>query len=351
MVKTIESSEIERFVKKLKSITITSSIITTHKNADPDAIASSYALIELLKETKAGIKTYFILPEGLSAASKRLIENLKISIEMLQPKKLDNEIIKNIDSIFIVDTCSPEQLGVLKDIIQERANKAKIFIIDHHFPHKDLVDIAYAPLVLNDARATSEIVFLLYEKLGIPLSKEAANMLLAGIVYDTRHFILARPETFNIVAGLIKSGANYPTILKALQTKMDISERMARLKAAQRMHIHKINNWIIVTTNVGAYEASAARAILDLGADVAFVASEDKGEVRVSVRAKEDFCKSTGIHFGRDVMKPLGEFLRGGGGGHETAAAASGKGSAELALIKCLELLRNLLKSKGDSHG
>ena len=337
-------NNIKEFVNKLETTPIHNAVITTHRNADPDAIASAYTLSKLIEKVKANVKVYIILPEGLSALSKRLIEYLNVDIKTLSPKDVDSEFWESVDTIFIVDTCSLEQLGPLKHVVMEKYGKLKVFIVDHHFAHKNLTKLAYTTLILSDARSTTEIIFTLYESLGLEITETIANLMLAGIVYDTRHFILARPETFNIVASLIRYGAKYATVLKALQTKMEIPERIARLKAAQRMQIYRINEWIIVVTHVGAYEASAARALLDLGADVAFVASEDKGEVRVSARAKEEFYKGTGVHLGKDIMKPLGEFLQGGGGGHETAAAASGRGSAELALIKCIELLKNHLK-------
>jgi len=337
-------NDVKEFIDRLLDSHISLAIVTTHRNADPDAVASVYAFNHLLKKIKGNVRILNVLPEGLSAVSKRLIEYLNVSLELLGPSDISTDILKNVDAIIVLDTCSSEQLGPLKDILKERYRQVRIFVIDHHFAHKDLAELAYAILILKDARATAEIIYTLYDYLNIQPTEDAANLLLAGIVYDTRHFILARAETFNVVASLIKYGAKYTTVLKALQSKMETPEKIARLKAAQRMQIHRIDKWIIVTTHVGAYEASAARALLDLGADVAFVASEDKGEVRVSVRARDEFYRETGIHLGRDIMKPLGEFLHGGGGGHETAAAASGRGSAELALIKCIELLKDLIR-------
>jgi nanoRNase/pAp phosphatase (c-di-AMP/oligoRNAs hydrolase) len=126
---------------------------------------------------------------------------------------------------------------------------------------------------------------------------------------------------------------------------MGESERMARLKAAQRMEVLKIGKWIIGTTKISSHQASAARAFIRLGAHVAMAVGEKGEKLRVSLRSEKQFNKETGIHLGRDLAKPLGEALAGMGGGHESAAGVNGKGHLETAQSKFRELLSRLLKT------
>jgi nanoRNase/pAp phosphatase (c-di-AMP/oligoRNAs hydrolase) len=121
------------------------------------------------------------------------------------------------------------------------------------------------------------------------------------------------------------------------------SERIARLKASRRLRLVKINEWLVAFSKVSAYQASAARALISLGAHVAVVAGEKGERIQVSLRAAQDFNKKTGVHLGRDVAKPLGEYLRGMGGGHAGSAGANGVGEVEACLKRCLGLLREKL--------
>src|SRR3972149_3758652 len=124
---------------------------------------------------------------------------------------------------------------------------------------------------------------------------------------------------------------------------MDSSERTARIKACRRAKLVKINDWIIAFSHVSAYQASAARALVDLGAHVAAVAGKRDDGVEVSFRCTREFNMDTGIHLGRDIANPLGELLKGMGGGHAAAAGANGIGSVEKALKQCMQLFTEQL--------
>lgn len=90
-----------------------------------------------------------------------------------------------------------------------------------------------------------------------------------------------------------------------------------------------------------------ARALLDLGADVAIVVSEHGSEVRVIGRAKRTIVDGLQFNLGRDVMEPLGKALGGSGGGHAQAAGASARVSLERAVDAVVETLRRYFESRG----
>ena len=134
---------------------------------------------------------------------------------------------------------------------------------------------------------------------------------------------------------------------------MDQSERIARLKACRRAKIVKINDWIIAFSHVSAFEASAARSLVDLGAHMAAVAGKkDNGpEIEISMRCTREFNQKTRIHLGKDIAKPLGQYLQGAyfqgmGGGHAMAAGVNGKGEIKIALKHCLKLLKDMLSNQ-----
>jgi len=104
-----------------------------------------------------------------------------------------------------------------------------------------------------------------------------------------------------------------------------------------------LGNWIVVTSELGSYQSSAARSFLGLGAHLAMVGGETKDKVRINMRATEEFHNKTGVHLGRDVAIPLGKQLGGAGGGHPTAAGLSAQGEAKDLLRMCVERLTECL--------
>jgi len=132
--------------------------------------------------------------------------------------------------------------------------------------------------------------------------------------------------------------------LSILYMQMDVSERIARLKAAKRMNLMRLGEWLIGFSNISAYQASVARALLSLGVDVGIVGGEKEGKLRISMRSSKQFNQETGIHLGRDIAKPLGEQVNGMGGGHATSAGVNGEGDFKEAAKKCVRLLREKLK-------
>ncbi|MBS7659556.1 DHH family phosphoesterase, partial [Candidatus Bathyarchaeota archaeon] len=213
----------------------------------------------------------------------------------------------------------------------------------HHAIHPETEKLARICISDEAASSTCEIVYQLYRAAGIEITEDEAKALFLGIAFDTRHFVLASSSTIKILAELVDVGINAQELLPLLSLPMDFSEKVARLKACRRSKMFRINDWIVVVSHVSAYQASAARALIDLGADVAAVAGQRNDNLEVSIRCTRDFHEKTGIHLGRDIAKPLGEFLQGMGGGHATAAGVNGIGEIEVGLKRFLKLLKEKL--------
>jgi nanoRNase/pAp phosphatase (c-di-AMP/oligoRNAs hydrolase) len=170
--------------------------------------------------------------------------------------------------------------------------------------------------------------------------------LFLGIAFDTRHFVLANSNTLKNIAEIIDLGIKAQETLPLLSLPMDFSERVARLKASRRVRLFSVKGRIVALSHVSAYQASAARALIDLGADVAAVAGQKNESIEVSLRATREFNTETNVHLGKDIAKPLGEYIHGMGGGHATAAGANGTGEIEPVLKRCLLLLKEKLSNQ-----
>lgn len=297
-----------------------------HRNADPDAICSMYAFSYFLKKLYKDINVSLIA-EDVNKVSEKIISELNINIE--------TNLFFKPDVIALVDANNLIQIGKIKDFIPE---DVPIIIIDHHTAHPETDKISRFKIIDEKATSTSEIIYKILKETSLEIEPKIALSLLIGILYDTRRFTLISNETFSIVLDLLRAGANYNKALELLRTAMDRSEKIARLKAAQRAAIHKIGDWIIVTSHVSTYEASACRALLDLGADVAFVVAEKEDEVRISARATQEFYEKTGISLAK-IMEKVGQVIDGVGGGHPTAAGANGNKNAEEGIKVALKTL------------
>jgi nanoRNase/pAp phosphatase (c-di-AMP/oligoRNAs hydrolase) len=321
-------------IKTLESLDAKLVVLLCHHNADPDAVCSAYALKSLLKQVNPQLEIEIGAANGISRLSKHLLEHIPIDVK-------DSPTVENADVILMLDTNTIQQLDSLADSVKN--GKAPIIVIDHHAAHPETLKLAKLCITNEESSSTCEIVYSFYKQTNIKVGEDEAKALFLGIAFDTRHFVLANSSTLKNIAELIDLGVNAQEALPLLSLPMDFSERVARLKASRRVKLFKISEWIVALSHVSAYQASAARALVELGADIAAVAGQKNGSIEVSLRATSDFCKQSGMHLGKDVAKPLGEYLHGMGGGHSSAAGANGVGDAELALKRCLLLLKGRL--------
>jgi len=309
-------------------------VLLCHHNADPDAICSAYAFASLLKRLRPNFEVEIGAAQGISRLSRHLLKYLPIEVKA-QPN------VEKADAIVLLDTNTIQQLNNLAEKVKN--SKAPIIVIDHHAAHPETEQIAKLCITNEEASSTCEIIYNFFKEMGIKANENEAKALFLGITFDTRHFVLANSSTLKTVSELIDVGVNAQEALSMLSLPMDFSERVARLKACRRAKFFKIGEWIIAISHVSAYQASAARAIVDLGAHVAAVAGQKNDNIETSLRCTREFHEKTGIHLGKDVAKPLGEYLHGMGGGHSTAAGVNGVGDVETALKYCLRLLKQRL--------
>jgi bifunctional oligoribonuclease and PAP phosphatase NrnA len=325
---------VQKIVSLIDKLDANLAVLLCHHNADPDAIGAAYAFKELLNRLRPSLETEIAAASGPSRLSNAMMKALPIELT-------DKPRIETANIIVLLDTNTLQQL----DEWSSRINSNQpLIVIDHHATHPETEQIATLHVADETASSTCEIVYRLFKEAKVELSPDAAKALFLGIAFDTRHFIIATSDTLKIVADLAETGINAQETLSVLSLPMEHSERIARLKAAERVNLLKIGDWLIALSSVSAYQASACRALLVLGAHAAIVAGQKHNKIQVSFRASRDFCAETGLHMGRDLAKPLGEFLGGMGGGHALSAGANGAGDVEACLNFCEKLLKQRLK-------
>jgi nanoRNase/pAp phosphatase (c-di-AMP/oligoRNAs hydrolase) len=290
-----------------------------HRNADPDALGSAFALKEAIGGTIGVI-------DGCDRVAAVLSRQL--NIEFVTDPSPD------YDLVVVVDTSTLAQLNgfPLKNYA----------VIDHHAT-TSLNEKAVFSLHGNKS-STAEIVLGVLNIMGAPIMRRVAFALIAGIITDTGNFKHATSDSFKAVAELIElSGIEYSEVMDALSTlPQDISMRIAFLKAAQRSVIEKVDSWVIVTSQVSSFGGAAASNLISIGADVAFVASKEGDQVKMSGRARK--CAiNAGVNLAK-LMEEISVKFNGTGGGHEGAAGMDVSGDADVILSKCVEYAKNSLK-------
>ncbi len=304
-------------------------LLLCHVGADIDSLASAAAVYFSFKnKTNKQIG----VPEHLNSEAKVFAERMSI------PSTI-NPSLNEFDCIICFDFSTYDMAGKLSDPLKNF--KGSLYIIDHHEKiSSPLVKKCTESMLDAKAASTTELVYGLLEKSEISPGKNAAVAIACGIIVDSAGFVVATPHTFEVMAKTMKkSGKQFIQLVELFEVETDISEKVAKLKAARRSKIYNSHGCLVVTSEVGAFESSAASVLVRLGADVAFAgATNEKGLMLISGRCKNTFIDKTGFSLVKDVFSELGKYVEGEGGGHPAAAAFNGKGDAVAALKKCVEL-------------
>jgi nanoRNase/pAp phosphatase (c-di-AMP/oligoRNAs hydrolase) len=321
----------QKFIEVLEDKKPAFILLLCHRNADADAICSAYALQSLIKKFIPNAVAEIGCPQGVNKPSKLLLELVPINVNL-------NPNIESADIIILVDMNTIDQLDQVAEILKK--SLAPKIIIDHHSPNLETTRICKLCIIDEKAAANCEIIYKLFRQAKTKLDLNEAKALFIGIAFDTRHFALASSSTFQIISKLVAKGIDAQETLAQFALPIDPSERLAKLKACKRAKILKINRWIVAISHVSAYQAAAAKALVDVGAHVSAVAGLKNGKIEVSLRCTRQFTEQSGVHLGKDIATSLGKYLQGVGGGHAMAAGVSGTGEIESTLKQCLLLLR-----------
>jgi nanoRNase/pAp phosphatase (c-di-AMP/oligoRNAs hydrolase) len=292
-----------------------------HHNADADAVGAAVAMAKRWPGQLAAHR-------DVSAAGRRVAARFGVEVAVDPP--LDKYKLG-----VALDAGSPVPLGPLPPSLP-------LIVIDHH-REGGWPDVV-ASFVEDDATSTCEVVLKLIWSLGQGLEPDEALALLCGLVADTQRFRLATKDTLGSAFVLMDSGADLREAIGILEQPPpeERSERIARLRAAQRAQVEEIGGLVVVRSHVNAYEASAANALVRVGADVALVAAQRGPEASVSARVR------AGLEGRVDAARVMQEAAASlgpgwGGGGHAGAAGLNGAGTAEQALGAAMAALSKLL--------
>jgi phosphoesterase RecJ-like protein len=236
-----------------------------------------------------------------------------------------------------LDAASLDRLGPLA---ASAAVAGELIVLDHHasntgFGSVNLVDPA--------AAATAVLAGRLIDELGVPLTRDIATGLYAGLVTDTGSFRFAAttPQVHELAARLLSTGIDPAAVSRRLYDTAPFGYLRMLARALNRavLDAGACDGLGLVWTTVtradrapGALRFESAESVIDevrktAEAEVAVVLKEtDAGTWEVSVRSK------TQIDVGRACTAL-------GGGGHARAAGFSASGRPDAAVRALEEVL------------
>jgi len=290
---------------------IRKAVVVCHRNADADAYLSAYALTKLVRAIAPGSEVAIATPGGMTTLTQKLSQRF--------PYPTVEQGAEDFDLYVAVDVGDEELLNEWKEKMK-KSSGVKV-LVDHH-PLRD--GTTYDRVIVDEgATSAAEVVFALYQELGVEVEAQTAQALLEAIMFDSSHLAIAGPSGLRAVVKLLDSGADVVAARRELRSEPDYGEVLAKLKGAQRLKIYRAGDWVVATSRVGSFQAHVARSLVYLGADLAVVGGESDGETRVSFRATQRFLDGTKVQLGTMVAEEVAKRLAGHGGGHATAASFS----------------------------
>lgn len=307
-------------------------LITTHTNLEGDALGSELAFYRLLEAygRRAIIINEDSLPYGYD-----FLPDINIIKKFSRYKKR----IK-FDCFVTLDCSDLKRCGRVFELNTEGI---PILNIDHHISNTGFGDVNWIEPYVS---STCEMIYKLYKKMRLPLDRDTAISLYAGILADTGSFHYSNTSSFThkAVSELMKYNLDTVRIYKSVYENIPFQdmELLSQILPTMRLDLQGKIIWFQIKRNLlknkrisfdlTEYILSLGRAIK--GTEVAVLFKENLGqedEVRVNLRSQ---CKV-------DVNK-IARFF--GGGGHKTASGFTIKGRIEDVRRKVLNKIRDSFK-------
>jgi phosphoesterase RecJ-like protein len=284
--------------------------LVAHENPDGDCIGSALGLARILHEIG---KT--CVPACADAAPRMLA--FLPGIEMLRDT-LDDE---DFDLVIALDAGELERFGPLYERHRAFLDSATILNIDHHISSSGCGRVNIIDPV---SAATAELLVLFQQQAGLPLSRDAALCLLAGLITDTHSFQYTNTtaRTMEVAAALLRAGAIPETVVKPVYRTRSLALMRFQSMVIDNARTSCDGRLIWSQATAATLAASGARAEMDdnfagmlrdiEGVQIAaFFKSYDVPTItRLSLRCAAPYSAAAICQ-------------RFGGGGHDRAAGAT----------------------------
>lgn len=257
-------------------------LVAGHINADGDAISSALMIAHLL--THLGKNYRLIFHDELVDQRFTFLEKFD---EIANTQNVDFVA----ESAIICDTPTTERVGLAANFFPK---KDHILKIDHH-PSEE--DFGFINWVDTASSSTTSIAYEILNEFDMPYTKQLAQIVLTGLMYDTGRFSYSNTTAFDleIASKMIQFGADaqlsYMKIfcensLSAIKTIGKGLENMETFFNDQLGIIHLTHEETIKNPS-GEIEELAAHTTDVSGSHVGlFIREPEKGLFKVSLRSR-----------------------------------------------------------------
>jgi tRNA nucleotidyltransferase (CCA-adding enzyme) len=304
-------------------------VITTHINADFDALASMIAAKKLYPNAAM----------VFSGAQEKNLRNFFLHsasyvFDITKLKQLD---LKCIRKLILVDTRQRDRIGKFATLADKKG--VEIHIYDHHPDSED--DIHGHLEVVRPVGSTTAILTRIIREKGVPLTADEATIMCLGIHEDTGSFTFnsTTSEDYEAAAWLTEQGAAHTLIADLLTRELTAEQVWLLNDITQSATTRVVNGVEVVFTKVIRDEYVGDFAVLvhkfmemeNLNVVFALAQMEDRIYLVARSRTHE-------VNVG-EISVSLG------GGGHPHAASATIKNKTLIQVERSLQaLLRSRIK-------
>ncbi len=302
-------------------------VITTHINADFDAMASMIAAKKLYPEAQ------MVFPGSQEGTLREFF--VKSTSFIYNFTRIKNINLDEVDFLILVDTRQRSRIGRFEEIIDRPG--LKIHIYDHHPDAPD--DIRGEKEVIRLVGSTSTILTGLIKEKGIKLTPEEATILALGIYEDTGSltFSSTTEEDFLACAYLRSCGCDLNLVGDLINRELSPEQVYLLDELLRSSKTYNIKGIEITIAQVASDKYISDFAVLvhklkDMkNLDVIFALALMEDRIYLIARSRIPEV---------NVADIAGYF---GGGGHANAASATIKG---MTLIQAEEKLLKVLQNR-----
>ena len=279
-------------------------IITTHTNADFDAVAAMVAAKRLYPEAR------LIFPGTQERNVRTFIAQHRIEFDKIKDVSLDQ-----VTRLIIVDCKNAGRIGNLSEVLKNKG--ISLHIYDHHPAAPG--DLRGEVEVIEDVGATVTLFVEQFKEKNIPVSQTEAALFAIAIYEETGSltFPSTTPRDVMAVAHLLSCGLDLRTVSRYLIHEMD-ADQIALLDDL----IHHARTYYIDSLKIVIAKGETERYISELSTITHKVRDMENIDVLIVLVRMEDKIQLVARSRLQEV--DVGEIAREfGGGGHTTAASAS----------------------------
>lgn len=316
-------------------------VITTHSNPDGDALGSSLALGNCLRQLGKDVKV--LVPNDYPSFLAWMPGISEVIIHKHKSAEC-RKAAQEAELIFCLDYNCQARTEKMEEVFA--LSSAKTVLIDHH-PQPDVK--AYDFIISKvDTTSTAELVYVFLEDIGHKslINKDVAECIYVGLITDTGSFSYAcnYERTYRITAELVKIGVDGEKLHRLVyDTYSENRMRLLGYCLSEKLSVLKEYSTAYITLSkedmnrfhyqIGDTEGVVNYALSINGISMAVLFTEKDNFIRMSLRSKGNFS--------------VNEFVRAhfDGGGHRNAAG----GNSYLSMEETIKKFEVLLPIYGEA--